>query len=189
MPKASANNITMNYDQQEPESHSLSRRVARRDRPRLFTSHSGGSAVPHWEARRGCQPAALVAVRETGLMWANMLRAFHVGKALTSDGEPSSWMRPSRVAWAQVSWPACHLTKASASAVMYRVLVLARARLADLGVSELMSSRKRSPARPAGEVEADDDASMREPVSAERVAHRPQGHKGVEVRPFDRQTS
>ena len=27
-------------------------------------------------------------------------------------------MRPSRVAWAQVSWPACHLTKASASAVM-----------------------------------------------------------------------
>jgi hypothetical protein len=67
---------------------------------------------------RGCQPAGLVAVRETGLMWANMLRAFQVGKALTSDGRPSSWMRPSRVAWAQVSWPACHLTKASASAVM-----------------------------------------------------------------------
>ena len=35
-----------------------------------------------------------------------------------SDGAPSSRMRPSRVAWAQVSWPACHLTKASASAVM-----------------------------------------------------------------------
>jgi hypothetical protein len=64
------------------------------------------------------QPAALVAVPETGLMWANMLRAFQVGKALTSDGRPSSWMRPSRVACAQVSWPACHLTKASASAVM-----------------------------------------------------------------------
>ena len=31
-----------------------------------------------------CQPAARVAVRETGLMWANMLRAFQVGKALTS---------------------------------------------------------------------------------------------------------
>src|SRR5262245_15750619 len=27
-------------------------------------------------------------------MWANMLRAFQVGKALTSDGGPSSWMRP-----------------------------------------------------------------------------------------------
>jgi hypothetical protein len=27
-------------------------------------------------------------------MWADMLRAFHVGKALTTDGEPSSWMRP-----------------------------------------------------------------------------------------------
>src|SRR3546814_2281089 len=36
-------------------------------------------------------------------------------------------------------------------------------------------------ARPAGEVETDDDASVREPVSAERDAHRPQGHKGVEV--------
>jgi hypothetical protein len=31
------------------------------------------------------------------------------------------------------------------------------------------------------EIEADDDASIREPVSAERVAHRPEGHKGVEV--------
>ena len=45
-----------------------------------------------------CQTALLVAVRETGLMWANMLRAFQVGNALTSDGRPSSWMRPSRVA-------------------------------------------------------------------------------------------
>src|SRR5262245_5114140 len=67
---------------------------------------------------RGCQPARLVTMADTGLMWANMLRAFHVGKARTSDGEPSSWMRPSRVAWAHASWPACHLTKASASAVM-----------------------------------------------------------------------
>ena len=65
-------------------------------------------------------------MRDTGLMWANMLRAFQVGKALTSDGEPSIWMRFSRVAWAQVKW-------------------------------------------------------IREPVSAERVTHRPQGHKGVEV--------
>src|SRR4029453_18744257 len=56
--------------------------------------------------------------RETGLMWANVLRAFQDGKALTSDGRPSSWMRPPRVAGAQVSWPACHLAKGSASAVM-----------------------------------------------------------------------
>jgi len=35
--------------------------------------------------------------------------------------------------------------------------------------------------RTAGEVEADHDASIREPVSAERVAHRPQRNKGVEV--------
>src|SRR5262249_61769930 len=55
-----------------------------------------------------------------GLMWANMLRRFHVGNALTNDEGPSSSMRPSRVAWAQVTWPACHLTKASASAVMWR---------------------------------------------------------------------
>jgi hypothetical protein len=43
-------------------------------------------------------------------MWANMLRAFQVGKALTSDGWPSSWMRPSLVAWAQVRWPAWRLS-------------------------------------------------------------------------------
>src|SRR5688572_9195662 len=81
-------------------------------------SHSCGDTVPQWEAVRPCQSAGLAGVRETGLMWANMLRAFQVGKALTSDEEPRSWMRSSRVAWAQVSWPACHLTKASASAVM-----------------------------------------------------------------------
>src|SRR3546814_10890779 len=68
-------------------------------------------------SHRGCQPADPMAPRETGLMCANMLRAFQVGEALTSDGGPSSWMRPSPVAWDQVSWPACHLTKASASAV------------------------------------------------------------------------
>ena len=74
--------------------------------------------MPVWDAYRRCQPAPLVAFRETGLTLANMLRAFQVGKALTSDARPSSWMRPSRVLWAQVSWPACHLTKASDSAVM-----------------------------------------------------------------------
>jgi hypothetical protein len=47
-----------------------------------------------------------------------MLRAFQVGKALTSDGTPSTWIRPSCVVCVQVSWPACHLTNASASAVM-----------------------------------------------------------------------
>jgi hypothetical protein len=31
------------------------------------------------------------------------------------------------------------------------------------------------------EVEADDDASIREPVSAQRVAHRPQSHEWIEV--------
>ena len=75
------------------------------------------NAGTNW-ARWRRQREGLVAVLETGLMWANMLRAFQVGKALTSDGRPSSSMRPSRVAWAQVSCPACHLTKASASAVM-----------------------------------------------------------------------
>ena len=64
------------------------------------------------------RPTELAAVRETGLMWAKALRAFQVGKARTSHEGPWSWMRRSRVASAQVSWPACHLTKASASAVM-----------------------------------------------------------------------
>src|SRR5262245_42087614 len=53
--------------------------------------------------------------------------------------------------------------------------------LADLGVSELDEKPIALTARPAGKVETDDDTSSREPVSAERVAHRPQGHKGVEV--------
>src|SRR5262245_46756884 len=61
------------------------------------------------------------------------------------------------------------------------VLVEAGVSLADLGVSELDEQPIAFTARPAGEVEADDDASIREPVSAQRVAHRPQRHKGVEV--------
>ena len=40
--------------------------------------------------RTASQPAAVVAVRETGRMWANMLRAFQVGNALASDGRPST---------------------------------------------------------------------------------------------------
>src|SRR5262245_55403551 len=61
------------------------------------------------------------------------------------------------------------------------VLVEARIYLADLGVSELDQQPIALAARAAGEVEADDDAPIGEPVPAERVAHRPQGHKGVEV--------
>jgi hypothetical protein len=33
----------------------------------------------------------------------------------------------------------------------------------------------------AREGEADDDASIRQPVSAKHVAHRPQGHKGIKM--------
>jgi hypothetical protein len=54
-------------------------------------------------------------------------------------------------------------------------------RLADLGLSELDEEPVALGARAAADVEADDDASIREPVPAERVAHRPQGHEGVEV--------
>src|SRR5262245_7230546 len=61
------------------------------------------------------------------------------------------------------------------------VLVDARTRLADLGISELDEEPIAFTVRAAGEVEADDDASIREAFSAERVAHRPQSHKGVEV--------
>lgn len=61
------------------------------------------------------------------------------------------------------------------------VLVEAGKRLTDLGVSELDEQPIALTARPAGEVEADDDTSIREPVSAERVAHRPQSDKWVEV--------
>jgi hypothetical protein len=76
-------------------------------------------------------------MRDTGLMCANMLRAFQVGKAFTSAGEPSSRIRSSRLACAQLSCPACHLTKASASAVMVEIFVEPAVRLAELGFSEL----------------------------------------------------
>src|SRR5262247_2921806 len=61
------------------------------------------------------------------------------------------------------------------------VFVEAGVRLADLGVSALDQQPKALAARAAGKVEADDDASIWEPVSTERVAHRPQRNKGVEV--------
>src|SRR5262245_35464048 len=61
------------------------------------------------------------------------------------------------------------------------VLVQAGVFLADFSVSQLDEQPIALWALATGEVETDDDASIREPASAERVAHRPQGHKGVEV--------
>src|SRR5262245_42470782 len=61
------------------------------------------------------------------------------------------------------------------------VFLEAGVRLADLGVSELDEQPIALAARAAREVEADDNASIREPVSAERVAHRPHRHRGVEI--------
>src|SRR6185503_17183518 len=61
------------------------------------------------------------------------------------------------------------------------VLVEAWVRFADLDVSKLDEQPIAFAVRAAGEVEADNDASIWKPVSAERVAHGPQSHKGVEV--------
>jgi hypothetical protein len=66
----------------------------------------------------GDMPFQRLAEGGIGLMCAKVLRAFQVGKARTSQAGPWSWMRSARMASAQASWPACHLTKASASAVM-----------------------------------------------------------------------
>ena len=52
------------------------------------------------------------------------------------------------------------------------ILVEAGVRLADLGVSELYEQPVTLTPRATGEVEADDDASIREPVSPERTARR-----------------
>ena len=70
-------------------------------------------------------------------MWANMLRAFQVGKALTSDGGPSSWMRPLPVAWAQVRLAGVPFDEGFGFRRDVEVLLEAGVRLADLGVSEL----------------------------------------------------
>src|SRR5688500_16099302 len=61
------------------------------------------------------------------------------------------------------------------------VLIEAGRRPAALGVSALDEEPVTLPAGTSAELEADHDASIREPVSAERVAHRPQGHEGIEV--------
>ena len=73
----------------------------------------------------------------TGLIWANMLRAFHVGKALTSDKLPSSWMRFSRVAWGPCELTGVPFDEGLCVRGDAEVLVDARGRLADLGVSKL----------------------------------------------------
>src|SRR5262245_8447763 len=54
-------------------------------------------------------------------------------------------------------------------------------RLADLGVTELDEQPIALLASLAGEVEADDDTPVREPIPAERDAHRPQSHERVEI--------
>ncbi len=61
------------------------------------------------------------------------------------------------------------------------VLVQAGAGLADLGLAALDQQPVALGATGAGEVEPDDDASVWESVSAKHVAHRPKGHKGIEV--------
>ena len=61
------------------------------------------------------------------------------------------------------------------------IFVEAGVHLADLGVSVLDQQPVPFDAPAAGEVEANDDASIREPVAAQRVAHRPQSHERIEV--------
>jgi hypothetical protein len=77
--------------------------------PRRLLTVTGKSLAMHQFA---------VTALASGLMWANMLRRFQVGKARTSHEGPSSRIRESRVASAHEIWPACHFTNASASAVM-----------------------------------------------------------------------
>ena len=98
-----------------------------RDRRQQRRGHMRLSGNPDQVGARRRVSGAILSIRRPqfaeaapwmGLMWANMLRAFQVGNARISHDGPSSWMRESRSASAQVSWPACHLTKASASAVM-----------------------------------------------------------------------
>ena len=62
-----------------------------------------------------------------------------------------------------------------------KVFIESGIRLADLGVSKFDDQPIPLAARAAGEVKADDDASIREPVPAQRIAHGPQGHERVEI--------
>jgi hypothetical protein len=107
-----------------------------------------------------------------------MLPAFQVGNALTSAEGPSSWMRRSRVAWTHVSWAGVPFDEGFGFRRDGEILVETGRRLADLGVAALDEEPIALTSRAAGEVEADDEASIREPVSAKRVAHRPEATKG-----------
>jgi hypothetical protein len=89
--------------------------ATRKERPMARTMREAASPFPQLRAARGGRRALSGAA--TGVMCANMLRAFQVGKARTSHDGPHRSMRPSRTAAAQLTWPACHLTNASASAV------------------------------------------------------------------------
>jgi hypothetical protein len=80
--------------------------------PRWPHPETGELAWPGSSRQRTAAAAAV------GLIWANMLRPFQLGKARTSHEGPWSWIRESRVASSQDIWPACHFTNASASAVM-----------------------------------------------------------------------
>jgi hypothetical protein len=61
------------------------------------------------------------------------------------------------------------------------VFVEAGVLLADLGVSVLDEQPVSLVALAAGEIKADDDSAIQKSVAAESVAHRPQGHKWIEV--------
>ena len=65
----------------------------------ILATSGGVSSATHevWQAPItgpvlcSCQPATLASARATGVRLASMLRAFQVGKALTSDTGPRSW--------------------------------------------------------------------------------------------------
>src|SRR5574341_997817 len=135
----------------------------------LLTSHSGGGAVPEREAasrmsacgaRGGAGDRPDVGEHAAGVpRWEG---SYEPRGAVELDAVLAGGLGPGELAGVPFD-------EGFGFRRDVEVLVEAGVRLADLGVSELDQKPVAFPARATGEVEADDDASIREPVSAERV--------------------
>src|SRR5574341_301351 len=147
----------------------------------LLTSHSGGGAVPEREAasrmsacgaRGGAGDRPDVGEHAAGVpRWEG---SYEPRGAFELDAGLAGGLGPGELAGVPFDEGFGFRRDAE-------ILVETGGRLADLGVPELDEEPVALTARTARELEADHDASIREPVSTERVAHRPQGYKGVEV--------
>jgi hypothetical protein len=113
-------------------------------------------------------------------MWADMLRPFQLGRPYEPEGtvelDPgvAGGLLPGQL-------PGVPLHERFGVGGDVEVLVQTGICLADLGLAVLEQQPVPLVGPEAGEVQPDDHALVRESVTTERVAHRPQRHERIEV--------